>query len=329
MDFVLGVDGGSTKTIALVARRDGTIVGVGRRGCSSIYNAGMTEQAALGEAEQAVRAALDAGGVRPGDLAAGVFSMCGADWPEDIALIEDTMQRCGFGRMGIVVNDAFGALRAGSEDGTGVVVVCGTGAAIGARAADGRTWHAGFWQEPQGAEDLGRQTLRAVYRAQLGIGEPTTLTRRVLEFFYEERVEELLHRLTARDGSRPVEIGRLAPILLEEAGRGDVVARRLVEGHGRALGEYALAAARHVGIERTPFTLVLAGGVLRHPSHLLAKALVARVRDGAPEVRAVPSRFEPAVGALFLALEAAGMPVDVPLLERLIPTLPPVSLFAT
>jgi N-acetylglucosamine kinase-like BadF-type ATPase len=329
MNHVLGVDGGSTKTIALVARCDGTIVGAGRRGCSSIYSTALTEQEALAQAEQAVRAALDTGGVQPGDLAAGVFSMCGADWPEDIDLIASTMQRCGFGRTVLVVNDALGALRAGSDDGTGVVVVCGTGAAIGARAPDGRTWHSGFWQEPQGAEDLGRQTLSAVYRAELGIGEPTTLTGRVLEFFGEDRVEDLLHRFTARGGSRPAGVGRLAPVLLHEASHGDPTARRVVEEHGRALGDYALAAARRVGIEQTLFTLVLAGGVLRHPSRLLADALIARVRASAPEVRPVPSRFEPAVGALFLALEAAGVLVDTPLLERLVPTLPPASLFAT
>jgi hypothetical protein len=74
---------------------------------------------------------------------------------------------------------------------------------------------------------------------------------------------------------------------------------------------------------------VLAGGVLRHPSRLLADALIERVRASAPEVRSVASRFELAVGALFLALEAVGVPVDAPVLERLVPTLPPASLFAT
>jgi hypothetical protein len=43
----------------------------------------------------------------------------------------------------------------------------------------------------------------------------------------------------------------------------------------------------------------------------------------------VAGRFEPAVGTVFLALEAAGVPVDEPLLARLIPTLPPDTLFAT
>jgi N-acetylglucosamine kinase-like BadF-type ATPase len=45
--YLLGVDGGNTKTIALVARSDGAIVGAGRAGCSDVYGAA-SEEAALG-----------------------------------------------------------------------------------------------------------------------------------------------------------------------------------------------------------------------------------------------------------------------------------------
>jgi N-acetylglucosamine kinase-like BadF-type ATPase len=326
MSYVLGVDAGNTKTIALVARLDGTIVGVGRGGCGDIYAGG---ESSIAEVEQAVRAALAAAGAQPADLAAGAFSMAGADWLEDFALIEGAMSGRGFGRKIVVVNDALGALRAGSPDGAGLSVVCGTGLAIGARAADGRFWHGSFWLESGGADALGRQTLRAVYRAELGIDPPTRLTARVLDFFGLAGVEDVLHHMTARDGEPQEDISRLARVLLDEAGNGDATARRIVQAHGEMLGDYALVAARRVGIEGTPFTLVLAGGVLRHPARMLDAIVVARVRTTSPDVRPVNSRFEPAVGALLLALEAAGATVDEPLLARMIPTLPPDSFFAT
>ena len=328
MEYVLGVDGGNTKTIALVARLDGTIVGAGRGGCGDIYGA-RSATGALTAVEGAIDAALGAPGISRAALRVGCFSMAGADWPEDFAFLHAAFLQRGLGRQVIVVNDAIGALRAGSPDGTGVVVVCGTGAAIGARAADGRLWHSSFWQEPQGGRELGFKTLRAVYRAELGIDPPTMLTARVLAFFGQPSVEALLHRFTAREGTPPGEVSGLARVLLDTAQEGDATARRIVRCHGAALGDYALAAARRVGIEATPFTLVLAGGVLRHPSRLLRNAIVARVRRTAPGVRPVMSRYEPAVGALFLALEAAGVPIDQHLLARLVPTLPPPSLYAT
>src|SRR5690349_281707 len=136
MTYLLGVDGGNTKTIALVARPDGTVVGAGRGGCGDIY--GVAGPAgAIAEIERAVLAAL----------AAGAFSLAGADWPEDFALFEREIRRLGFGRSIMVLNDALGALWAGAPAGAAVSVVCGTGVAIGARGVDGRLWHGSFWLE--------------------------------------------------------------------------------------------------------------------------------------------------------------------------------------
>jgi N-acetylglucosamine kinase-like BadF-type ATPase len=138
----------------------------------------------------------------------------------------------------------------------------------------------------------------------------------------------VLHAFTAR-GVTPPNVGRLARLLLDEADRGDRTARRIAVEHGQALGDYALVAARQVGILDVPFTLVLAGGVLRHSTRLLAETLTERVRAAAPDVHVVDSRFEPVVGALFLALELAGVPIDMSLLARLTPTLPAAVFFAT
>jgi N-acetylglucosamine kinase-like BadF-type ATPase len=329
MTYVLGVDGGNTKTIALVARLDGAIVGVGRGRWGDIYGA-PTEEAALGEIDHAVREALRQAGVHERELRAGVFSMAGADWPEDFDLLHAAMTERGFGERIAVFNDALGGLRAGTLDGLGVVVACGTGAALAARGPDGRMWHMSFWQEPHGGHDLGNKMLRAVYRAELGIDPPTTLTERVLRHFELPTVEAVLHLMTRR-GERPhgTRVAQLARPLLDEAERGDATARQIVVTHGTMLGDYALACARKVGIEGTPFTLVLTGGVLRHPSRLLGDALVARVRTTSPDVQVVNSRFEPAIGAVLLALEAADVVIDEPLLARLIPTLPPAATFET
>jgi len=327
MTYILGVDGGNTKTIALVARTDGSIVGVGRGGCGDIYGAA-GPAGAIAEIERAVLAALAAAGVPASGLAAGAFSLAGADWPEDFALFENELGQLGFGRAITVVNDALGALWAGAPDGAAVSVVCGTGVAIGARAADRRLWHGSFWLEPLGASELGRRLLRAVLRAELGLDPPTTLTASVIGFYGCERVEQVLRAYTAR-GMVPPTVGRLARLLLNEADSGDPTAHRIAVEHGQALGDYALAGARQVGIMDAPFTLVLAGGVLRHPARLLAVTLTERVRAAAPNVHVVDSRFEPAVGALFLALELAGVAIDAPLLARLTPTLPPAVFFAT
>jgi N-acetylglucosamine kinase-like BadF-type ATPase len=337
MRYVLGVDGGNTKTIALVATLDGTIVGAGRGGCGDIYNAPVSgtswpdpAAAAIANIESAVETALQAAHILSSDLLAGVFSMAGADWPEDFALLNAAMRVRGYGRFIQVQNDAMGVLHAGVANNIGVSVVCGTGGATGARGPDGRTWHSSFWQDQaQGASQMGFLALEAVMRSELGIDPPTTLKRRFLEYFEMESVEQVLHLFTARGQNLPRRIGGIAPFLLDEAEAGDEAARKIVLEHGHALGDYARVAARKVGLEGTPFSLVLAGGVLRHPSTLLPDTIIERVQTTSPDVRPTRSRFEPVIGALFTALEAGGATIDDALLAQLIPTIPPSELFAT
>ncbi|MCC6315170.1 MAG: hypothetical protein IT337_14295, partial [Thermomicrobiales bacterium] len=224
MSYVLGVDGGNTKTIALVASDDGVIAGCGRAGGSDIYGAASVA-AALAELDAAVATALDKAELRSDQIARAAFSMAGADWPEDFDLLRAELRARGYEAEPVIVNDAIGALRAGSPDGTGVVLAAGTGMAIGARAPGGREWHSGNWPTAGGGSGLGRAALDAVFGADLGVAPPTTLSARVVAYFDADSVEDVLYRITHRgSGWSWQATARLAPLALDEADRDDPVA---------------------------------------------------------------------------------------------------------
>jgi N-acetylglucosamine kinase-like BadF-type ATPase len=325
-EIMLGVDGGNSKTIAIIARRDGTILGSGRAGCSDIYGAPSVSDA-LVEIERAIAAAR--ADIEADIVVAGAFSLAGADWPEDINLLKCELESRQLAQRVEVMNDAFGALRAGSPDGTGVAVVCGTGAAIGARARDGRLWHSSWWQEPQGSRQLAEKALRAIVRSELGIDRHTSMTGRALATFGYPSVEDLLHVLTRRERAGRPNHAALASILLDEAENGDATASAIVSEHGAALGDFALAAARRAGLSGTAFRLILAGGVFRASGTLLRRSLCDRVLRREPLATPVAPCFEPAVGALLLAFDAAGIAVDAAVQEQLRASMPAAALFAT
>jgi N-acetylglucosamine kinase-like BadF-type ATPase len=239
------------------------------------------------------------------------------------------MTRRRFGRSIAVVNDGVGGLYAGSPNGVGVAVICGTGSATAARSPDGRLWHSSFWQEPDGARQLAHKTLRAVYRADLGTGPPTGLTALVLAEYGQSTVEAVQHLITRRLDPAPFKAGTLVRLLLAEADRGDPVARRIVEEHGAGLGDCARVAARRVGIEGTAFPVVLAGSVFRGPARLLGDILFARVRAASPDAILMRSSFEPVVGALRLAFEQIGSAWDETTVANLTRTMPAPALFET
>lgn len=315
----LAVDGGNTKSLALVATLDGSVRGTGRSGCGDIYAS--TPEAALIELERAIQQAMSEAGVMADDLATAGFSLAGADWPEDFTFLEAEMRRhVGPATQMVVVNDSIGALRGGTADGEGVAVVCGTGTAIGARSGD-RTWHTSFWGEDRGALAMGRAALRAMIRAELGIDRPTSLAGPALQAMGVGRVGDLLHAATVRGAPRTLLAG-LAPVVLDAADAGEPVATRIVSDAGHVLGEYAGAAARAVGLADRPHTLVLTGGVFRHQSALLRAGILAAL----PRAWLGADPFEPVVGALFLALDGLDRSVDTAELRR---TLPPSAWFAS
>jgi N-acetylglucosamine kinase-like BadF-type ATPase len=302
--IVLGVDGGNTKTLAVVASADGAVLGTGRAGCGDIYGAG-SPALAIREIVAAAETAMSAARVVGADLAQAGFSLAGADWPEDFAFLAGELgPRLGIeGRLS-VVNDAIGALRLAGRQTAGVAVVVGTGGAIGARDAGGVPYHMGWWPDGMGAGALGRAGWRAVYRSHLGIGPPTTLTARAVQAFQVADPMQLLHLITHRGGLGQAALTRLATAVLDEASAGDRVAAAIVAGIAGHLAEIAGHCAARTELDGTRHPLVFAGGVLAHPrSSLLTDAVIARL----PHAEPVWPELPPVVGALLTACDAAGI----------------------
>src|SRR5699024_3067897 len=123
-----------------------------------------------------------------------VFSLAGADWPEDIELLRTSIgDRLGLGGPVEVMNDAIGGLWSAVATGEGVAIVVGTFNAVGARHRDGTVFHCGFWPERTGGFVLGTEALRAVYREGLELGPPTALAPRALTMFGATDPLDLLH----------------------------------------------------------------------------------------------------------------------------------------
>jgi N-acetylglucosamine kinase-like BadF-type ATPase len=304
--LLLGVDGGNTKTVAVVVETDGTVVGSGLGGCGDIHNS--APEPALVEIVRATTHALDAANVSTEDLAAAAFSLAGADWPEDFGFLRAELRdRLGLREEPEVVNDAVGGLRCGTDDTVGVAVVIGTYAAVAARGAGGEPYHLGFWPDPTGAAALGSQALAAVWRHMLGLGPVTSLHDRALERWECADAEELLHALTRIGAPPKPEPGRFADAVLDEAESGDAVAREIVETVAARMGDYARVCASRAGLLGAAFPLVLCGSVLRHPSQLLRTALRSRIPEGRP----VYPTVDPVAGAVLIAADRVGARPDL------------------
>jgi N-acetylglucosamine kinase-like BadF-type ATPase len=324
--YLLGVDGGTTKTIALVADERGRVLGAGRRGGSNWTGADVSTPMAV--VVEASGEALRSAGLAGYDIALGMFALAGADWPEDHERRREFLEVAGLARRVVVKNDAFAGMRAGSDRPYGVVISAGTGTNTAAIAPDGREWAFGYYANYGGAGDLAGEVIAAVLRAEDGRGSPTLLAGLVLQRLKLPSVEALLRGMASGD-VRQADRLSLAPLVFQASAAGDAVADEIIVRHGAALAEYATALIRRFDMADLEFEVVLSGSVFKGEGSLLVDTVSDHVHRVAPRARVVRASFEPAIGAVLLAFDACDIPADQGVSRNLAETSPPASFYAT
>jgi N-acetylglucosamine kinase-like BadF-type ATPase len=297
---VIGVDGGATKTDAVVVGADGGVLGRGRAGGSNWESAGI--EGAVSAIAIAVEGALgEADGAR-GDVAAAAFALAGVDWPSDHAHVDRALGALQLGGRRLVTNDAFAALRAGISGHAGCVSSAGTGAVAAGRNEAGdtaRTMAVGFG-ELGGAGDIVERAIWACARMREASGPDTALATALCSALGARDLDDLFESITRRGLAPGAE---LAPLVLDVAAGGDEVARALLEEQGHSLADAVLGVARRLRMLDGPFELVVAGSVHSAGAVPLDDAFAARVAAVAPGAEIVPLRETAAMGAAWLALD--------------------------
>ncbi len=324
--YVVGVDGGTTKTIALVADDQGRILGAGRSGNSNWT--GPDVEIPMAVVAEAVRQALGAAGLSGEDIEQGAFALAGADWPEDHVRREAVLSRLGLARRVLVMNDTFAGLRAGISQPWGAVVIAGTGANAAIITPDGTRWAYGYYADEGGGGTIGRWAIEAVLREEDGRGQRTALTPAVLKALGYASADEMLHAIIAHE-LPPRAAHSLCPLVFRVANAGDEVACEILARDGRLLAEYATGMIRRFKMTALAFELVLSGSVFKGECPVLIDTLTAEVHKVAPRVKIVRLNVEPAAGAVLLAYDALGIPVTEEMMENLRRTLPEPAFFST
>jgi len=297
---VIGVDGGATKTDAVVMSRDGRVLGSGRGGCSNWESAGL--QGAVNAIASAVDDALEESGRARREIAASAFALAGVDWPSDHVRLAGALEVLGLAGERFVTNDAFAALRAGASGPVGCVSSAGTGAVAAGRNEAGetaRTMAEGFG-ELGGAGDIVERALWACARMREASGPETELAPALCGALGVRDLDDLFESIKRRGLAPGAEHARLVLAIAEG---GDEVAERLLTEQGRSLADEVLGVARRLDMLDTSFELVIAGSVHLAGSPFIDIAFEERVADFAPRAQIVRLRERAVVGAARLALD--------------------------
>ena len=325
--LLLGVDAGKSKTVCLLADRDGSILGSGRSG------SGDKSVVSLGVAIDAVNAAVEAAtrtaSAHQDDRGIGCFGMAGADWPEDFTRLHDEIGQRRLARVVIIRNDAQIALRGASARGVGMVLSAGTHLSVALRTTARQEWFSG-WSSvdgPGGAE-TGRRVMWAVLHAYDGRGDATALTGAVLDA--TGLTPEGLLRAVSTGAADAQFTARLAPLLFRtHAQTSDPVAEAIITDIGHEMARWVIGLSARYGLRGADADVFLAGGLFRDSGRLLREVLASAVHADSPSSRLVPAAHEPVLGALFECFDRAGIELTPAVLDRLSETTPPAAFFET
>jgi N-acetylglucosamine kinase-like BadF-type ATPase len=300
-ELLLGVDGGNSKTDAVLVDGDGRLVAAVRGpGCSpdALGLAGTVRllDTLIGELRGRARAA----GYRP-DIGHGTFFLAGLDGTDEEAVAAAAFRAAGWARQVHAGNDSLAVLYAAGR-GWGVALVCGAGINAVGVTEDGR--RAGYpalgaltgdWG---GGEDVGLAALRAAVRADDRRGPPTTLAVRVPETLGYPSAQRAGYAIFHRQAD-PAILHTLAPVVFAECRAGDEVSAGIVDRLAGELVDMALGVIRRLDLAATELDVVLGGGLLQAGEARLLAGVERGIRLEAPWARPVRLTVPPVAGAVW------------------------------
>jgi N-acetylglucosamine kinase-like BadF-type ATPase len=322
--YVLGIDGGATKTLAALLDLEQGTLHLGHGGPSNEDAVGT--RAAVAALLEAADGALARAGIAEQALDAEVIALAGTD-TEAVA----RNVRAARSEDWLIVNDVVAAWATATGAQPGIGVISGTGSNVFGVGSDGRAWRAGGWGHQLGDEGsgywFGIESIKAALRDREASGPETALSDAAVEFFGVPSVEALAALVYAK----PLSKGEIAAFAIETAklaADGDAVACEIYRRGAGLLGDQVAAVIRRTGLAGgsgagAPDTdadghgdAYGAGNARSFPVGLIGSAykagavfvepLTRAVHALAPDARVAVVEMAPVGGSLLLAMRACG-----------------------
>ena len=302
MTVVLAVDGGNSKTDLALVGEDGRLLAFARGAQSSPHHLG--EDGCMG----VLAGLVDEAGLDGRVASVATLCMAGVDFPREEERLAELVQARGWARSTTVLNDTFAVLRAGTEDGWGVAVVCGAGINCVGVAEDGRQVRfpalgviTGDWG---GGVDVGLTAVSKAARSYDGRGRKTSLEQAVPAHFGFETPYELAEAIHRKEIPER-RVLELPPVVFAEAAH-DEVAAEIVDRLASEVVVLAWTALSRLGLEERPVEVLLGGGLLRGENSRVVERIREGLRERSPVAGARVTGTPPIIGAALLALDSLG-----------------------
>jgi glucosamine kinase len=301
--FVLGADGGGTKTLGILAAEDGTELSRFQVGPGNPNVAGV--ERAAGNLLDLVGGCCERAACTPPDLRSIVFGLAGVGSQVVRAKLADALRAesalRGLPELPITLEtDSRIALEGAFGGGPGVVMIAGTGSILIGKLPDGTVRSVGGWGRVLGDEGsgyfIGLEATKAVSRDMDG-REDAAVLRKV---FAEANGWDSRDRVIAAVYQEKFDLASLAPLVLKVAGENDPAALAILHRAASHLADQLKAIVRAMG-PQSKTGVVFIGGLIDHDT-MYARLLREAIQALVPSAEVQPALHPPVGGAVLMAL---------------------------
>lgn len=302
--YLLGLEGGETKTHCIIGDTEGNICAEGFGGPANYRIVG--KEIAKKSIQTAILRALDKLNIKMSQIERAIIGLTGADCKEDIDILtnlcKDLFQDVPFK----IHNDCWLVLRVGNEENWGVVSVCDRGHGCMGRTKEGRQVELRnmFYMmgNKGGSSELIYDILHLTFRADEKVGTPTKLQQEIPKLFGVETMGDVDYLI--REKGEDLEAWHQIPNLVYRlAKEEDSVSQELIIGMGQAIGRTASAVIKRLGLQQTEVPIILGGSTFTEDNPLFMDAYKMEVHRVAPYAKFHIIHKKPVIGAYYLAMD--------------------------
>jgi N-acetylglucosamine kinase-like BadF-type ATPase len=308
-EYIIGVDGGGTKTDYLLLTDKGEWVDSCHAGSRNheVLSEGFTELEKLIQTD--LDYLLDRNAVDKTQVAAAAFGMAGIDTPSQLARINAILSRTSIKKFA-VANDSILGIKAGCPSGVGICSINGTGTVASGINEDGEILQVGgigfATGDHAGGFILASLVVRAVYDYFFRCGRKTALSGRIMSLFGIRDPSELMNVISERFYASRDFDKEIVMLLFDEANAGDETAVGIVTEAADQLARSVSGCMLGLHFKDIP-EIILAGSIWTKSDCPL---LMSRFKDGifhytGKRVNPILLKVIPAAGAAIWALELA------------------------
>lgn len=260
--YVLGIDGGGTKTAGVIADLNGNVAAKATVGPSNPNSVDLIAiEKELAKLFEALRSQNEKAFLQIKHVFAG---MSGGDHLSVRSKLNNIVTTLLPDTNITIHNDAITALYSGTLGKPGIVQIAGTGSITYGLNKKGELGRVGGWGYLLGEKGsgyaLGNDGLKMAFLAHDGLGETTVLTDLILEHLGMPSLPDIIHTIYHTENTKEW-VASLSKIVVKAADHGDNVARSIIKKHAQFMGESISCLIRRMFTEDGPIPVVLTGGL--------------------------------------------------------------------